>query len=189
MAARHSALSAPHACPWQAISISGRPTFGSASNSVEPGPTACIELAAATPNDAKAAPVGGTTRHRHEGNRHDQEEHDHRMIGTALAERDLREAAMALARAQVAIKFLFNDGGHGHGPSFSNSDWMRQRYGGYVSARCCLFMPVYLFCFSDFGQIRAKFRRVASIASSPFQHVRPLRMMPELGCDIAAERA
>ena len=43
------------------------------------------------------------------------------MIGAALAQRNLREAPMALARLQIAVEFLFNDGGHGHGPLFSNS--------------------------------------------------------------------
>ena len=43
------------------------------------------------------------------------------MIGAALAQGHLREALMALARPQVAVEFLFNDGRHGHGPLLSNS--------------------------------------------------------------------
>src|SRR5690606_7877433 len=53
ISARHSALSAPQAWPWQAIPASNRPTFF-ASISV-----AGADEAAVTPNEANATPKGG----------------------------------------------------------------------------------------------------------------------------------
>src|SRR5690606_39007937 len=57
--ARHSALSAPHTWPWQAMSASDRPTVFGASAPSGAG-MAGADAAAGTPNAVRATPEGGT---------------------------------------------------------------------------------------------------------------------------------